>query len=524
MLDGAGVLIGIGLYFAGMIFIGYIMKDKNKGAEDFLVGGRSFNMFFNTGTLVACLLGGTVVIALPGVLYSHGLWDSGMHYGGLISFGGVLCLLLAGFFFMKPLWKMKLLSLGDFYYQRFGKITGVIATVMISSTFIFWIAVQILTFAKVGTSLVGLSLTTWVIIAMAVICSYTVLGGLWAVCVTDIVQVIIVALGLLILTPIAIYYLGGNDIYAGWNTLTTTIPQERMDILPSGSGADAKGWMAWVAAWLVMGFGSIASPDLMQRAFSANSGKTAKNSAIVAAGIVFVLFVVTVVLSFACMSMIANGSLGTSAVAQIAADNELLIPVMFQDIMPAPLVATFLGACLSAVMSAAATANIALSGLISKNIIQDLFLPRVSSRQLMQLTRGIIVLVGILAAYLSLAVDSALTLTNFGFDLILSCLFIPMALGIYWPKANGYGAVAAMIGGIAVRVGLCGVINGFSMQTIAKPETTWFYFTLAGPAVSLLCMITVSMLTHKRVLRNKAAEEEAAAEWVERPVAVNVES
>ena len=82
MLDSAGVLIGIGLYFAGMIFIGYIMKNKNKGAEDFLVGGRSFNMFFNTGTLVACLLGGTVVIALPGVLYSHGIWDGALYYGG----------------------------------------------------------------------------------------------------------------------------------------------------------------------------------------------------------------------------------------------------------------------------------------------------------------------------------------------------------------------------------------------------------------------------------------------------------
>jgi hypothetical protein len=65
----------------------------------------------------------------------------GLYYGGLISFGGVLCLIMRSLF-MKPLWKMKLLSLGDFYYQRFGKVTGVIATVMISSTFIFWIAVR----------------------------------------------------------------------------------------------------------------------------------------------------------------------------------------------------------------------------------------------------------------------------------------------------------------------------------------------------------------------------------------------
>ena len=63
-------------------------------------------------------------------------------------------------------------------------------------------------------------------------------------------------------------------------------------------------------------------------------------------------------------------------------------------------------------------------------------------------------------------------------------------------KANGYGAVAAMLGGIAVRVGLCGIINGFTMQSIAKPDTTWFYFTVAGPVVSLICMLTVSLLTH----------------------------
>ena len=524
MLDGAGVLIGIGIYFAGMIFIGYIMKSKNRGAEDFLVGGRSFNMFFNTGTLVACLLGGTVVIALPGVLYSHGMWDSGMYYGGLISFGGVLCLVVCGLFFMKPLWKMKLLSLGDYYYQRFGKVTGVMATVMIASTFIFWIAVQILTFAKVGTSLIGLSLTTWVIIAMAVICSYTVLGGLWAVCVTDIVQVIIVAGGLLVLTPIAVYYLGDNDLLLGWSTLTASIPAEKVNILPEASAADAKGWMAWIAAWMVMGLGSVASPDLLQRAFSANSGSTARNSALVAAAIVFVLFVVTVILSFTCISMIAKGNLGAGAVARIAADSELLIPVMFQDIMPVPLVATFLGACLSAVMSAAATANIALSGLISKNIIKDLFLPRIGSRSLMQLTRIIIVAVGIFAAYLSLTVDSALTLTNFGFDLILSCLFIPLAMGLYWKKANGYGAVAAMIGGIAVRVGLCGIINGFTMQSIAKPETTWFYFTVAGPIMSLICMVIVSQLTHKRAVRRQALEEEHAEEWTQEPVAVGVKT
>ena len=512
-----GVLIGILAYFLGIVFVGFLMRNKCKGAEDFLVGGRSFGVVFNSGTLTSCWLGGTVIVGVPGTFYACGIWDSTAMYGILVSFGAAGCLILAGLFYMRKLWQLKLLSLGDFYYRRYGNKAGLVATLLMGVTFTVWIALQVIAFAKVGQALVGYSLEMWIVVAMTVICTYTILGGLWAVCLTDIIQVGIVTLSLFILTPIAISMVGGFD------TFIANVPAEKLEFLPADK-TSIHAWLPWIGALSIIGLGSIASPDLMQRAFSAKTGKVARNSALVAAAITFVLFVVTVVLAFSCMSMIAKGSLSPHAVEQIAHDNELLVPVMFQDIMPVPMVATFLGACLSAVMSAAATANIALSGLISKNIIQDLFMPKIGSRQLMQLTRVIIVLVGLFAAYLSLKVDSALTLTNFGFDLILSCLFIPMALGIYWKKANGYGAVAAMIGGITVRVGLCGLINGFTMQSIAKPDTTWFYFTVAGPVVSLVCMLTVSLLTHKRAMRKRVVEEEQLEEWSESPVTVNVKN
>ena len=75
-MGNAGILAGIGVYFALIIFVGYLMKSKNKGAEDFLVGGRSFGLFYNTGTLTACWIGGVLVIGVPGTLYSFGVWDS----------------------------------------------------------------------------------------------------------------------------------------------------------------------------------------------------------------------------------------------------------------------------------------------------------------------------------------------------------------------------------------------------------------------------------------------------------------
>lgn len=79
-----------------------------------------------------------------------------------------------------------------------------------ASTFTLWVAVQTVAFAKVGVTLVGLSLNTWIIIA-AVICTFTILGGLWAVCLTDIIQVCIVTIGIIVITPMCIEMAGGFD-------------------------------------------------------------------------------------------------------------------------------------------------------------------------------------------------------------------------------------------------------------------------------------------------------------------------
>ena len=487
MLGNTGIIIGIICYFAAIIFVGYLMKNKNKGAEDFLVGGRSFGLFFNTGTLTSCWLGGVLIIGVPGTLYSFGIWDDTAKWGLLISVGSALCLVLAGAFYMRRLWQLKLLSLGDFYYRRYGQKAGIISTVLMAFTFTLWIAVQIIAFAKVGTSLVGLSLTHWIVIAMAVICTYTILGGLWAVCLTDIIQVGIVTISLFILTPVALHMVGG------WDAFAANVPMEKLQFFPAERTTGY--YLPWLGAWVIMGLGSIASPDLMQRAFSAKSGKVARNSAFCAAIIYSIVLCVVIILTFASMQMINMGAVDQSV---IDADPELLIPMVFQDLMPGPLVVVFLGAAMAAVMSAAATANIALAGVISKNLIQDIFVPNMSSHSLMQTTRIVVLIVGIIATYIAIALPSAFLLMSLGFDLILSCLFIPLTLGLYWKKANGYGAVAGLLAGAVFRIVVSGMVNGFTLEGIGTPTDTWYYFTLGGPIVSLLVMTIISLLTQKQ--------------------------
>ena len=148
-------------------------------------------------------------------------------------------------------------------------------------------------------------------------------------------------------------------------------------------------------------------------------------------------------------------------------------------------------------MSAAATANIALAGVVSKNLIHDIFRPDMSSRGLMQTSRVVILILGVVSTLIAVGLPSAYLLLALGFDLIMSCLFIPLTLGLYWKRGNGCGAVAGMLAGAAYRIIGSGLLNGFSLEGIGTPLEGWYYFTIGGPIVSLLFMVVVSLLTSK---------------------------
>ena len=85
----------------------------------------------------------------------------------------------------------------------------------------------------------------------------------------------------------------------------------------------------------------------------------------------------------------------------------------------------------------------------------------------------------------------------FGFDLIMSSLFACMTLGLYWKKANRYGAIAGILAGLMVRVVGSGIENGFSLEGICSSAPSWYIYTLAAPIVSFIVMWAVSLATQK---------------------------
>ena len=478
---------GLAFYLGLMVLIGYLVKDRIKTSEDYLVGGRSFGLFYNSGTLAACFLGGGILIGASGKIFSVGIWDNNLSGGALILIGGFLmCLFMAGTFYMPKLWRMKFISLGDLFYVRFGRRTGLLSSVLISVNFLFWVAVQILVFGKIVNAILGWDLEMSILLAMAVICAYTMLGGLFAVCFTDIIQVTVTILGVIVMVPYCISAVGGGDMFtASYIANLLQLAPQTMEIDP---------WLAWFAAFAAVGLGGIVSPDLMQRAFSAKTPNIARTSAYVAFTILLCFAVLITVLSLAGHILVDKGILVDP---HLAADPELILPVMSKAILPLPLVVLFLGAGLSAVMSAAATALLALSGMISMNIYRDVINPNASHATQVRVTRILVLALGIVATVIALTYPNAAELSAFGFDLILASLFGAMTLGLFWKKTNAIGAAAGMIAGILFRVIGAAIDSGeISLVAMAYPAH-WYYFTLLSPLVSIVTTVVVSLATQK---------------------------
>ncbi|MBQ4133340.1 MAG: hypothetical protein IJD04_06370 [Desulfovibrionaceae bacterium] len=487
------VYIGVGLYFAAMLAVGYVVKSKIKSAEAYLVAGRSFSLLQNAPALTACFLGGSLVLSLPGLVYGMGVWNDGAMWGGAISLGGCICLLLSGFFYMPKLWRLKLLSLGDFFYLRFGKTTGFIVSIITVLTFVFWVAVQILVFAKICTVFLNWPLVTSAIVGTIIITTYTTMGGLWAVMATDAIQVLLVSLGVVILFPVALGMIGG------WDVLVTSIPADRTQVIPA-MDAGGEVWLAWLACWAIIGIGGIVSPDLMQRAFAAKTPAVARNSALVACVVKIVLSIIMIGIAFVGYIMVQDGIIAEES---LHGDMELIVPVMVRDFLPLPIMIIFVGACLSAVMGAASSAMLALSGMMSKNIIKDVIKPDITDKQLLFSSRICVVTFAVMSLGAALSLKYVNLLLAFGFDLIMSSLLACMTLGMFWKKANSYGAIAGIIAGALVRIIPSGIANGFTLEGICSSAPGWYIYTLLGPVVAFIVTWIVSLATQKQCPSNE---------------------
>ena len=185
--------VGIIFYLAAMLFIGWLSSRKVKSMSDFLVAGRRLPLWMATATLLATWFGAGSSMGVAATVYSDGI-------GGVIAdpFGASISLLLAGIFIVGVLRKKGCMTVTDIIEKRFGSAAGIYASLWMIPVYVGWLAAQLLGLGTMLHLLTGINVSTGTIIGAVVVLIYTCAGGMWAVTLTDVVQVGLIIIGLVL--------------------------------------------------------------------------------------------------------------------------------------------------------------------------------------------------------------------------------------------------------------------------------------------------------------------------------------
>ncbi len=431
------MLIGFVIaYLLLSIAVGLYAATRVKSTADYVAAGRHLPLYIVTATVFATWFGSETVLGISATFIDEGL-------RGLWSdpFGASLCLILVGLFFARPLYRMNLLTLGDYYRLRYGRTVEVLCSSAIVISYLGWVAAQITALGLVFNILSdgAIANETGMLIGAGIVLVYTLFGGMWSVALTDFMQMIIIVVGLLYIAWLI------GDMAGGVGTVVTHASESgKLNFLPA---FDAKDIIAFVAGILTMGFGSIPQQDVFQRVNSARDEKTAVRGTLLGGSGYFVFAFVPLFIAYSATLI------DPALVARLQeTDSQQILPQLILQHTPLFAQVMFFGALLSAIMSTASGTLLAPSVTFSENILRGTF-GRVSDRGFLWLTRVVVVAFALLITWYAMHTDESIHgMVENAYKVTLATAFVPLAFGLYWKRASTQGALASILAGLVVWV------------------------------------------------------------------------
>lgn len=416
------VSVGIGLYAATRVH----------NARDYIVAGRHLPFHFVLAMVFATWFGAETVLGISATFLDQGL-------RGLVSdpLGASLCLVLFGLVFARPLYRMNLLTLGDFFRIRYNRQTELAMSLCIVISYLGWVGAQFTALGLVFNVLSAdaISVNQGVLIGAGVVLVYTLFGGMWSVALTTFVQMIVIVLGLLYVT-----WLAGDMAGGVTNVLAHAHAAGKLDFLPR---LDLLDMLAWIAALFTMMLGSIPQQDVFQRVNSSRNERIAVWGTTL--GGVSYFFFAAIPLFLAYTATLIDPAMVTRLMEE---DTQLILPSLITGHMPFAAQVVFFGALLSVIMSTASGTLLAPSVTFSENILKG-FWRDMSDRQLLLATRiTVVAFTGLVTLYAVATDESIHGMVEHAYRITLAGAFVPLAAGLFWKRANNLGATLAIVLGL----------------------------------------------------------------------------
>ncbi|HEX4326175.1 MAG TPA: sodium:solute symporter family protein [Burkholderiales bacterium] len=419
------ISVGIGLWAATRVH----------NTKDFAVAGRHLPFYMVTATVFATWFGSETVLGIPATFLKDG-------FKGVVAdpFGSSLCLILVGLFFAAPLYRMNLLTIGDFYKKRFGRTVEVLTTIAIVLSYLGWVGAQITALGLVFNIVSdhAISKEAGMMIGAGTILIYTFFGGMWAVAVTDFLQMIIICIGMLWIGGSVSGVVGGVGV-----VVDHARAAGKFSFWPS---LDLKEILGFTAAWITMMLGSIPQQDVFQRVQSSKTEKIAVWGSVLG-GCLYFMF------AFVPMFLVYSATLIDPEMVKglIDTDPQYILPNLVLKHTPLFAQVMFFGALLSAIKSCASATLLAPSVTFTENLIKPLLGPHPSDRKMLRTMRIVTVCFTVAVTLYALnSKASIFKMVENAYQVTLVSAFIPLTFGLYWRRATNQGAILAVLCGLTV--------------------------------------------------------------------------
>jgi Na+/proline symporter len=287
-----------------------------------------------------------------------------------------------------------------------------------------------------------------ILIGAAVVSLYTLFGGMWSVALTTLVQMTIIVAGLLWIA----YLVGGMPEVGGVAPVVEHAHAAgKLEFWPAMEWAAI---VTFVAGLLTMGFGSIPQQDVFQRANASRNERIAVWGTVIGGTLYLLFAAVPIYLTYS--ATLVDPVMTTALLAE---DAQLVLPTFVKTHLPLAAQIIFYGALLSVIMSTASGTLLAPSVTISENIIKEMMPQhRMNQKQLLLVTRAVVVVFAVLVVFYSLwSLESATSIHQMvenAYKVTLATAFVPLFAGIYWKRANSFGAGLSIVLGFSAWIAM----------------------------------------------------------------------
>lgn len=405
------------LGFLGLqLAVGLWISKRVHSESDYFLGGRNLPLLMVAFSLFATWFGAETCMGSSAAVYRQGLSGSRAD-----PFGFSLCLLLMGLILAGRLRKGNYVTLADYYRERYGAFVEKFSIWILIPSSLIWGAAQIRAFGQVIASTTPLPVTPAIAVATAFVLVYTFFGGLLGDIYTDLLQGFFILLGLGVLLAVIL------QSFSDWREVLSTMESVRLSFR-----APNETLVQRLDRWMVPVLGSLVTQEAISRILAARSVSVARRASFLACAVYLALGSIPVFL----------GLLGPSLLPAVAEPEQFLIRLADQ-FLPRFLFVTFSAALISAIISTVDSILLAISALLSHNLLVPLF--RLQSDRSRVLSARLVVLISgglacVIALYARGIYELVLTASSFGTAGVL----VVTLMGLFCRLGNSAAATSSL--------------------------------------------------------------------------------